>query len=249
LLLGPTVAGRMGKAELIESYYKDVLESLKEQAGKGQMTTESRIRKVEPLRLVIFLEEKTAMLPHRKFLTNRGRYCLQRARGVGPYFMPTGARVSALWVRSDAKDPRAEQVLHLGDVIQFDWMPLDEERLEVSARCDGSPAAQTVLGELLAGIEERWPAETIGRPVATKANRIGPREKTRRIAETGLELKRKHPDWSRARVAMEAQRLLVDFGDINEETVRYAFKAMHQLCDDRKWLWPEPGDRATKTRV
>ena len=129
-------------------------------------------------------------------------------------------------------------------VMSFTVAPLSNQRIEVTAECQGLPTSVSTpnqsarvegyFEQVLRVIKERWP-EAKDRDRAGKRER-GPTATTQDRARLFREIKREHRGYSQARVAMVACRQLgVD--NIAEHTVRNAYRAMRKFEGPDEWEW------------
>jgi hypothetical protein len=123
--------------------------------------------------------------------------------------------------------------------IEFTIAALDADRIEVSGRCDFAVLSDG-FHELLQSVRERWPeakAIPLGEPLTARRGR-GPTANTQNRAQHFRRLKHENPNWSYARIAIEASRPVEEGGlgeTVTADTVRNAYRAMG-------WKW-ERADR------
>lgn len=129
------------------------------------MPTVKHIRKVRPNILANWLEAETSELDYRHFPTERGTFLMRKARvqrdkrgvvGVvtieGREVVPVGRQARELAIKTPVWLPFV--------CIRLELCPLDDLRTEITTTVKDEPAIAAYSMELLAGIEERWPAET-----------------------------------------------------------------------------------------
>lgn len=149
-------------------------------------------------------------------------------------------------IYSETEDGDGERCTPIGEVIEFQTMPLAADRIEVQAVCC-LPAAENLFAGLLQAIGERWPEsglvkeEKPGRGGEEAEDRLsdapkGPTEETIRRAYLYRKLKEACPKRTLNAVAIQAGLLEPDAVPTHTgKSVRNAYRAMG-------WTW-ERGDR------
>ena len=150
--------------------------------------------------------------------------------------LPT-LRIHGYMEKPDPEMEGASSSQTLENVVTFEMTPLNTGEAIALAECPYPTFLYPFLTEffekLLQEIERAGLIEIELPAKKGVGKRRGPTVRTQARAEVFKKLKDAHPEWSQAKVAMEAERELNE--DVTVDTVRNAYRAMG-------WKW-ERGDR------
>jgi hypothetical protein len=116
------------------------------------------------------------------------------------------------------------------EVITFDVISLNAERIEVTAECFELCAAD-YFNELVEEIKRTFKTTEL----SNKNGVSEPTARTQARAEVFKKLKDAHPGWSQAKVAMEAKGELGE--DVTSDTVRNVYRSMRNAYGSTDWTW------------